>query len=120
MLHAAAQLGVDVAELLVVGDYAFDIEAGKRAGALTMYLHNDPAAPFHGEGADFVVHSLAEALAVIRLGIRLPAGKLPPDLLAQALAGPAVTDPSVLVGAAIGEDAAALDSGMRGSAKIVP
>lgn len=107
--HAAEQLGVNVAELLVVGDYAFDIEAGKRAGALAMYLYNDPGEPFHGQGADFVVHSLGEALEVIRLGLPLPAGKLPAGLLQKALAGLAVSDPSVLVGAAIGEDAAALD-----------
>ena len=67
--YAADQLGVDVAELLVVGDYLFDIEAGKAAGALAMYLHNDPSGPFHGEGADFVVQSLAEALDVIRRGL---------------------------------------------------
>ncbi len=63
--YAAEHLGVEVAELLVVGDYRFDIEAGKRAGALAMYLHNDPAGPFHGDGADFVVRSLTEALTVI-------------------------------------------------------
>jgi hydrogenase expression/formation protein HypE len=109
VLYAAAQLGVDVRQLLVVGDYAFDIEAGKRAGALAMYLYNDPSGPFHGEGADFVVHSLAEALALIRLGLPLPVGKLPADLLAQALSGLTPGDPSVLVGAAVGEDAAAVD-----------
>jgi hydrogenase expression/formation protein HypE len=109
VFYAAEQFGVDVAELLVVGDYLFDIQAGKRAGALTMYLHNDPAGPFHGEGADFVVHSLAEALALIRRGLPLPPGKLPADLLQEALAKLTVSDPAVLVGAAIGEDAAALD-----------
>jgi hydrogenase maturation factor len=109
VLYAAERLGVDVAELLVVGDYAFDIQAGKGAGALTMYLHNHPEEPFHGEGADFVVHSLAEALAVIRMGLPLPPGKLPADLLERALSGLSTTDPSVLVGAAIGEDAAAMD-----------
>lgn len=107
--YAAERLGVDVGELLVVGDYLFDIEAGKRAGALAMYLHNDPAGPFHGQGADFVVHTLEEALRVIRQGLPLPVGKLPADLLAQALSRTAVADPSVLVGAAVGEDAAALD-----------
>jgi HAD superfamily hydrolase (TIGR01549 family) len=107
--YAAERLGVDVADLLVVGDFAFDIEAGKRAGALAMYLQNDPSQPFYGQGADFVVHSLAEALAVIRQGLPLPVGKLPADLLEKALSGVAVTDPSVLVGAAIGEDAAAVD-----------
>ncbi len=112
--YAAEKLGVDVAELLVVGDYAFDIEAGRRAGALTMYLYNDPRGTFHGEGADFVVRSLEEALAVIRQGIPLPPGKLPADLLERSLAGlsgTAIADPSVLVGAAIGEDAAAVDVG---------
>lgn len=117
VLYAAKQLGVDPGELLVVGDYAFDIQAGKRAGALTMYLHNDPSGPFHGEGADFVVHSLGEALSVIRQGLPLPAGKLPADLLEQALAGLAPGDPSVLIGAAIGEDAAAVD--IRGDEVLV-
>ncbi len=117
VLYAAEHLGVDVAELLVVGDYAFDIQAGKRAGALAMYLHNDPDAPFHGEGADFVVHSLGEALAVIRMGLPLPPGKLPADLLQKALSGPALADPSVLVGAAVGEDAAAVD--IRGEEVLV-
>ena len=109
VLYAAEQLGVDVGELLVVGDFSFDIEAGKRAGALAMYLHNDPNEPFHGDGADFVVHSLAEALAVIRRGLPLPAGKLSADLLEEALKGLAPSDPSVLVGAALGEDTAAVD-----------
>jgi hydrogenase expression/formation protein HypE len=71
--YAAGKLGVDVGELLVVGDYLFDIEAGKAAGALAMYLHNDPSGPFHGESADFVVHSLTEALEVIRRGLPAPA-----------------------------------------------
>jgi HAD superfamily hydrolase (TIGR01549 family) len=109
--YAAEKLGVNVAELLVIGDYAFDIQAGKRAGALTMYLYNDPREPFHGEGADFVVHSLSEALGVIRQGLPLPAGKLPADLLQRSLSGLAVADPAVLVGAGIGEDAAAVDIG---------
>ena len=60
-------------------------------------------------GADFVVRSLVEAFAVIRLGLPLPAGKLPADLLEQALSSVVPADPSVLIGAAIGEDAAALD-----------
>ena len=112
--YAAEKLGVNVAEMMVVGDYAFDIQAGKRAGALAMYLYNDPHEPFHGAGADFVVHSLDEALGVIRQGLPLPCGKLPADLLERSLSGLsrlALADPTVLVGAAIGEDAAAVDVG---------
>ena len=109
VLYAAERLGVDAGELLVVGDFSFDIQAGKRAGALAMYLHNDPNEAFHGEGADFVVHSLAEALAVIRRGLPLPTGKLPADLLKEALSALMPGDPSVLVGATTGEDAVAMD-----------
>jgi hydrogenase expression/formation protein HypE len=117
VLYAAGRLGVEPRELLVVGDYAYDIQAGKRAGALAMYLHNDPSGPFHGEDADFVVHSLAEALSVIRRGLPLPAGKLPVDQLQAALAGLTPADHSVLVGAGIGEDAAVLD--VRGDEILV-
>ncbi len=77
--YAADRMGVDAAELLVVGDYLFDIQAGKSAGALAMYLHNDPSGPFHGDGADFVVHSLDEALQVILRGLDRAAGRLPAD-----------------------------------------
>jgi hydrogenase expression/formation protein HypE len=61
--------------------------------------------------ADFVVDSLDEARQVIRFGLPLPAGKLPADLLERSLAEIHTTHPSVLVGAAIGEDAAVIDIG---------
>ncbi|MEK7338917.1 MAG: hypothetical protein AABZ75_06030, partial [candidate division NC10 bacterium] len=41
----------------------------------------------------------------------LPAGKLPADLLARLLAGIPARDPRVLVGPAVGEDAAVLAMG---------
>jgi hydrogenase expression/formation protein HypE len=105
----AEKLGVDVSRLLIIGDHAFDVEAGKRAGALTVFLRNDPAEPQADGGADFVVGTLGEALEVIRFGLPLPAGKLSADLLGQALAGIVPGDPALLVGAGIGEDAAAMD-----------
>jgi len=105
----AAKLGIAVSRLLVIGDHAFDVEAGKRAGAPTMFLRNDPGEPQPDGGADFVVGTLGEALEVIRLGLPLPVGKLPADLLEQALATIVARDPDLLVGAGIGEDAAAID-----------
>jgi hydrogenase maturation factor len=57
---------------------------------------------------------LDEALRVIRQGLPLPAGKLPADLLERSLSGlsrVSLADPTVLVGAAVGEDAAAVDVG---------
>lgn len=108
VVFAAERLGVPVGELLVVGDHAMDVEAGRRAGALTMFLRNDPAEDLGLMEADFVVERLEEARRVIRYGLPLPAGKLPPDLLAESLSGIATTDPGLLVGAAVGEDAAAV------------
>ena len=108
---AAARLGVATDGLLVIGDHAFDIEAGKRAGALTMFLRNNPAETKADGGADFVVDTLDQARQVVRYGLPLPAGKLPPDLLEEALAGIMPFDPALLVGAGPGQDAAALDVG---------
>lgn len=60
----ADELGVDAARMLMIGDHAFDVEAGRRAGALTMFLQNDPSEPHPDGGADLVVGTLADALAV--------------------------------------------------------
>lgn len=117
VLYAAERLGVLPTELLVIGDHAMDVEAGRRAGALTMFLRNDPAETLTDVGADFVVDGLDEAKRVIRYGLPLPAGKLPADLLAESLAGIAPDDPALLVGAAVGEDAAAVD--VRGAEVLV-
>lgn len=40
VLKASEMLGVLPGEILVVGDYVFDVEAGRRAGAVTVYLNN--------------------------------------------------------------------------------
>jgi hydrogenase expression/formation protein HypE len=47
---AAARLGVAPARMLVVGDYVFDIAAGKAAGAATAFLTNGSATPAAGPG----------------------------------------------------------------------
>ena len=97
-------------------------EAGRAAGAVTAYLTNGADGELPGQAAheldrledadcDFVVHGLAELDDVVRLGLPLPPGKLPNDLLAGHLRGLAAADPSVLVPAGIGEDVTALDIG---------
>jgi hydrogenase expression/formation protein HypE len=70
--HVARELGVEVGTLLLIGDHAFDIEAGARAGALTMFLENGlgTGRAVRGRGSDFVVRSLFEARRVI--GSALP------------------------------------------------
>ena len=109
VLHVAEELGVEVGELLVIGDHAFDIEAGERAGALTMFVRNGAVESPLETPPDFVVQDLDDALRVIRYGLPLPVGKLPSDLLQESLDGIVSVDPTLLVGAGVGEDAAALD-----------
>ena len=41
VLEAARRMGLMPTELLVVGDFRFDVIAGKRAGAATVLLNND-------------------------------------------------------------------------------
>jgi len=109
VFRAAEELGVKLGELLVVGDHAFDVEAGRGAGSLTMLVRNGSTGPVVADQADFVVDDLTEATRIIRYGLPLPVGKLPVEFLAEGLAEIVRDDPTVLVGAGIGEDAAALD-----------
>jgi phosphoglycolate phosphatase-like HAD superfamily hydrolase len=81
VLHVARELGIEVGKLMMVGDHAFDIQAGVRAGALTMFLRHGPgrarqAGPVE---SDFVVDDLAEASQVMRRGLPLSkaAGRVP-------------------------------------------
>lgn len=107
--YIARELRIRTDRLLVVGDHTYDVEAGRRAGALTMFLRNDPHQAEPVGGVDFVVDNLDAALRVICYGLPLPSGKLPADLLARSLAGVDTGDTAVLIGARVGEDAAAID-----------
>lgn len=71
VLHVARALGLEVGRILVVGDHPYDIEAGFRAGALTMFLRNgrDQAWSNGPVKSDFVVDDLSEAREVICEGL---------------------------------------------------
>jgi hydrogenase expression/formation protein HypE len=106
ILAVAGRLGIPVTQVLVVGDFIFDVEAGRSAGALTAYLTN--RGTLHpGVQPDFTVAHLSELKEIIRLHGPLPAGKLPNDLLQQFLAN--IDDASsLLIAPAVGEDVAAV------------
>ncbi len=79
-----------------------------------MYLYNDPREPFHGEGADFVVHSLDEALGVIRQRAASPCRQAAGRSARAELVGTlriALLIPRCWWGRRSGEDAAAVDVG---------
>jgi HAD superfamily hydrolase (TIGR01509 family) len=113
VLAAAEYMGVSPRQMLVVGDYVFEIEAGKRAGAVTVLLDSgDSMAP--PDLPDFTVTSLAEVRRIIGLGLPLPAGKVPADLLEGFLEKLPHDDPSVLVPPRVGEDVTVIDTSPGG------
>ena len=67
ILLAASRLNVLPERTMMVGDFAVDVEAGHRAGAVTVHLldPNDSAVPDHEP--DFRIDSLAELEAIVRM-----------------------------------------------------
>ncbi len=107
VLLAAERLGVKPEEIVVTGDFVFDIEAGNRAGAVTVYL--SPGGKAIDVPSDFTIESLPELKNIVRMGIGLAGGKLPNDLLELFLNQFEFKDPAVLVRPGVGEDTAAVD-----------
>jgi HAD superfamily hydrolase (TIGR01509 family) len=116
ILWAAEKMGVNPEHTLVVGDFSFDMEAGRRAGAITVFLDN------HGKQREevqraFSISTLEELRQIIEMGHPLPPGKLPNRFLKRILSQFAFKDPSVIIGPAVGEDTAAVD--IRGEEVLV-
>jgi hydrogenase expression/formation protein HypE len=109
ILLAAARLHLPVGEILVVGDYFLDVAAGRQAGAVTVLLHNPRLPGPPDVDCDFRIASLGQVKDIVRMGLALPAGKLPNDLLARFLTEFSVEDPSVLIKPGVGDDTAAVD-----------
>ncbi len=64
---ACERMGLSVSEVMVVGDFRFDVMAGKAAGACTVLLTNgrqSPASPEDPE-PDYTVACLAEILQLV-------------------------------------------------------
>jgi len=108
VLHAAEHFNVPPGEILVVGDFVFDVDAGSRAGALTAFITNGDNHDVP-ENSCFVIHQLAELLPLIQMGLPLQGGKLPQHHLDMFLNEFDWADPSVLNWPGVGEDTAAVD-----------
>ncbi len=118
VLQTAGRFKIDPDQLLLVGDFHFDIQAGQSAGALTVLLDNgDTGHPVADVQADFTVKRLEQVKMIVRYGLPLPAGKFPADLLGDYFARLPRSDPRVLITPGIGEDTAALD--LAGSDTLV-
>ncbi len=62
---AARQLALPPGELLVVGDFVFDIMAGRSAGARTAFLTNGRPVPRMDVSPDYVVERLMELRPIL-------------------------------------------------------
>jgi len=67
VILAAKKMKVDVKELVVVGDFIFDIQAGKNAGSITVFLNNGHSHDFPDPASDYTIARLGELKDVIRL-----------------------------------------------------
>jgi len=75
VILAAKKLNVDVKELVIVGDFLFDIQAGKNAGSITVFLNNGLENDFSDPDSDYTIAQLDELKDVIRQGLPLSSGK---------------------------------------------
>jgi len=108
IMWAAKKLKISTNEMLVVGDYIFDVEAGRNAGAVTVFLDNNTSGSVAVE-SDYRIPMLGDLKKIIRRRIPLPAGKLPNDLLEEILHDFDFDDPAVLIRPGVGEDIAAIN-----------
>ena len=106
---AAGMLNIDVRQMIMVGDYIFDIHAGQKAGCITVFIDYHPTSGAEKIDSDFIVTGFEEIKDIVRLGLPLSPGKLPNDLLENFLDEFNIDDPSVLINAGVGEDAAAVN-----------
>ena len=60
VFKAGRQFGINPCELAVVGDYIYDIQAGQKAGALTVFIESNHTAKWPDPPADFTIKSLDE------------------------------------------------------------
>jgi hydrogenase maturation factor/beta-phosphoglucomutase-like phosphatase (HAD superfamily) len=94
--------------LLISADPAM-IATAHAAGCLTIHRTRGSAAPPLASPADFCTADPHRIQRILRLGLPLPAGKLPNDLLCDLLGEVVVEDPSLIINPGVGEDIAAVD-----------
>jgi len=109
VLLAARELGVTPERTIMVGDYVFDLRAGRAAGAYTVLLDiGDFRSEWMGE-YDFAIDALEQLPRIIDLGRPLHPGKLPNHLLAEFIDTLQFAGPGIIIGPGVGEDTATLD-----------
>jgi hydrogenase expression/formation protein HypE len=106
---AAERLQVLPRETLVVSAERGVLDLAAAAGAVTVLVSGGPPPPGSAPSEHFRIADLRQVKAVLRLGLPLPPGKLPNDLLKEFLDEFKFEDPALLVHPGVGEDIAAVD-----------
>ncbi len=109
VLAACARFDLSPSEVMVVGDYLYDVEAGQAAGAPTVFFDSAPERDFVRPTADYQIRSLPELIDLVDRLRPLPIGKLPNDLLGRLLKKTGERlgkDPSLLLSPGVGVDVA--------------
>lgn len=65
VLHLCRRFGVNPAETLLVGDYLYDLQCARAAGATAVLIANHRQAPQFAAEADFTIDRLDELLGII-------------------------------------------------------
>lgn len=65
VLRICERLGVAPEQTCMVGDYLFDIESGRAAGARTVLMIGDGSPPDYADQADEVIRSLGELVELV-------------------------------------------------------
>jgi len=107
--RAAETLNAPVAEMLVLSAERGVLDQASAAGALTVLMAKAPRQSGSPPSAHFQITDLRQLPAILRLGLALPAGKLPNDWLKEFLAEFRFEDPSLIIHPGVGEDIAAVD-----------
>ena len=108
---AAAKMNVAPEQLLVVASDASILREARKSGAVSVFFNRLTASGTIRPESTYRISQLKELKHIVRLGIPLPAGKLPNDLLREFLNQFEFDDPSILINPGIGEDTAAVDVG---------
>jgi HAD superfamily hydrolase (TIGR01509 family) len=68
VIQITKTLRISAENSLVVGDYLFDIQAGREAGAKTALLVHNDNLPDYANLADYIIHNLLEIVDIIDNG----------------------------------------------------
>ena len=106
---AAEKMKLDFNRILVLSSRPADIQSSRDNGSVSVFFSTQNRTEFHKTDDVWVIANYEELKRIVRMGIPLPAGKLPNDLLREFLDDFVFDDPSILINPGVGEDIAAVD-----------